>query len=138
MRERTQYDLPLLIITISLMGIGVVIVYSASAILATDRFGDSYYFLKKQALFGAFAVAAMMVMMNIPYTLLKRLAYPVLGLSLFFLILLWIPGIGYRVVTAAGCAQEYSCAGGFFHLCADDFSHLKFPPSQPKLLAFRG
>ena len=97
MRERAQYDLPLLIITISLMGIGVVIVYSASAILATDKFGDSYYFLKKQALFGAFAVAAMMVMMNIPYTLLKKLAYPVLGLSLFFLILLWIPGMGYRV-----------------------------------------
>ncbi len=97
MRERAQYDLPLLIITLSLMGIGIVIVYSASAILAADRFGDGYYFLKKQALFGALAVVVMMGMVNIPYTLLRRLAYPILGISLMLLILLLIPGIGYRV-----------------------------------------
>lgn len=97
MRERAQYDLSLLIITISLMGVGIVIVYSASAILAADRFGDGYYFLKKQVLFVGFALVVMMVMMNIPHLLLKRLAYPILGLSLFLLILLLIPGVGYRV-----------------------------------------
>ena len=97
MRERAQYDMVLLIITILLMGIGIVIVYSASAILAADRFGDGYYFLKKQVLFAAFALAIMMVMRNIPYTFLRRLAYPLLGLSLMLLILLVIPGIGYRV-----------------------------------------
>ena len=97
MRERAQYDLSLLIITISLMGLGIVLVYSASAILATERFGDGYYFLKKQALFGGFALAMMMVMMHIPYTFLKRLAYPILAVNLLFLILLLIPGIGYRV-----------------------------------------
>ena len=70
MRERGQYDLSLLITTISLMGLGIVLVYSASAILATDKFGDGYYFLKKQALFGGFALAMMMVMMHIPYTFL--------------------------------------------------------------------
>jgi cell division protein FtsW len=95
--KKAQYDLSLLIITISLMGLGVVIVYSASAILATDRFGDGYYFLKKQALFGGFALAMMMVMMHIPYTFLRRIAYPILAVSLLFLIILLIPGIGYRV-----------------------------------------
>jgi len=95
--KKAQYDLSLLIITISLMGLGVVIVYSASAILAADRFGDGYYFLKKQALFGGFALVMMMVMMHIPYTFLRRLAYPILAVNLLFLILLLIPGIGYRV-----------------------------------------
>jgi cell division protein FtsW len=97
MRERAQYDLPLLILTISLMGIGIVIVYSASAILAVDKFGDGYYFLKKQALFGAFALVSMILMMKVPYVLLKRMAYPILGVSLMLLLLLLIPGIGYRV-----------------------------------------
>jgi cell division protein FtsW len=97
MRERRSQDLCLVMITISLMGIGIVIVYSASAILAAERFGDGYYFLKKQALFCAFALAMMVVMMNIPYALLRRLAYPMLAASLLFLILLLIPGIGYRV-----------------------------------------
>jgi cell division protein FtsW len=97
MRERAQYDLPLLILTISLMGIGIVIVYSASAILAVDKFGDGYYFLKKQALFGAFAVVMMVVMMKVPYVLLKRMAYPILGVSMMLLLLLLTPGIGYRV-----------------------------------------
>ena len=40
MREKAQYDLSLLITTISLIGLGIVMVYSASAILATDRFGN--------------------------------------------------------------------------------------------------
>jgi cell division protein FtsW len=80
MREKAQYDVSLLVITISLMGLGIVIVYSASAILATDRFGDGYYFLKKRVLFSAFAFAMMMVTMNIPYALLRRLAYPIFGL----------------------------------------------------------
>jgi cell division protein FtsW len=97
MRERAQYDLSLLITTISLLGIGIVMVYSASAILAAERFGDGYYFLRKQALFGAFALVMMMVMMNIPYTLLRTLAYPILGLSLIFLILLLVPDMGYKV-----------------------------------------
>ena len=95
--KKGQYDLSLLITTISLIGFGIVMVYSSSAILAAERFGDGYYFLKKQALFAAFALAMMMVMMNVPYTVLKRVAYPILGLSLLLLILLLIPGIGYRV-----------------------------------------
>ena len=97
MRERARYDVSLPIITISLIGMGIVIVYSASAILAADRFGDGYYFLKKQALFAAFGLAMMLVMMNTPYILLRRLAYPILGVSLLLLILLLIPGIGYKV-----------------------------------------
>jgi len=64
------------------MGIGIVMVYSASAILAADRFGDGYYFLKKQSLYAALAFAMMIVTMKIPHTFLKRMAYPILGLSL--------------------------------------------------------
>lgn len=97
MRERAQYDHSLLFVTILLMGIGIVMVYSASAILAADRFGDGYYFLKKQGLFAALAVSSMIVTMKIPYGLLKRMAYPILGLSLILLVLILIPGIGYRV-----------------------------------------
>ena len=97
MSERAQYDHSLLLVTISLMGIGIVMVYSASAILAADRFGDGYYFLKKQSLYAALAFAMMIVTMKIPHTLLKRMAYPILGLSLILLILLLIPGIGYKV-----------------------------------------
>jgi len=39
------------------LGFGVVMVYSASAIIATDRFHDPYFFLKKQLFWASSASA---------------------------------------------------------------------------------
>ena len=41
-------DTTLLLITVSLTCIGVVMVYSSSAIMAADKFHDGFYFLKRQ------------------------------------------------------------------------------------------
>ena len=41
------YDIKLLFPVLFLVGIGIVMVYSASSALALNRFGSDYYFLKK-------------------------------------------------------------------------------------------
>lgn len=41
-----QYDIALLFPVLFLVGIGIVMVYSASSALALKKFGTSYYFLK--------------------------------------------------------------------------------------------
>jgi len=96
MKERLRFDFILLIVTLALVGFGIVMVYSTSAIMAGDRFQDPYYFLKKQAFFAGVGFLLMIFMMFFPYTILKRLAYPILILSVLLLIAVLIPGIGYR------------------------------------------
>jgi cell division protein FtsW len=92
MRDRIPFDFPILLVVLILMGLGIVMVYSSSAILAADRFRDSLYFLKKQALFGTGGVLLMLVVMNLNYHVWQKLAYPVLGLSFLLLALVLLVG----------------------------------------------
>jgi cell division protein FtsW len=90
------FDLILLFVVITLVGIGIVMVYSTSAILAGDRFQDLSYFLKRQVLFAGIGFILMALMMFFHYPVLKKFAYPILILSIFSLIALSIPGMGHR------------------------------------------
>jgi len=99
-KGKKRLDFILLIAALALVGIGVVMVYSTSAIIAGDRFGDPYYFLKRQALYAAIGFVLMILMMFFPYEVLKRFAYPLLILSVLLFIAVLIPGIGYRACGA--------------------------------------
>jgi cell division protein FtsW len=83
-------------VVLALVGIGIVMVYSTSAILAGERYQDPYYFLKRQILYAGIGFALMILMMFFPYEGLKRFAYPIFILSLLLLIAVLIPGIGHR------------------------------------------
>jgi cell division protein FtsW len=85
------------------LGIGLVAVYSASSILAEARFGDHYFYLKRQAVFCLFGILLMIAAKNINYLVYWKLVYVFLGLSLLLLVLLLIPGLGFKV----GGAQRW-------------------------------
>ncbi len=97
------YDPVLLISVMLLIGIGLVAVYSASSILAEARYGDHYYYLKRQTIFCLFGVMLMILAKNINYLLYRKLVYVLLGLSLLLLVLLLVPGLGIKV----GGAQRW-------------------------------
>jgi cell division protein FtsW len=78
-------------------------VYSSSAITAQDKLGDSFYFLKRQAVSAGLGLVAMAVAMKMGYRRLARLAYPLLLLALVTLVLVLIPGVG----TAVGGARRW-------------------------------
>jgi len=48
-KEKSRFDYLMLMVVLALVGFGIVMVYSTSAILAGDRFQDPYYFLRRQA-----------------------------------------------------------------------------------------
>jgi len=98
-----QYDPVILISVMLLIGIGLVAVYSASSILAEARYGDHYYYLKRQAIFCLFGVMLMILAKNINYLFYRKLVYVLLGSSLLLLILLLVPGLGVKV----GGAQRW-------------------------------
>jgi len=93
---KRRIDSILLFAVLTLVGVGIVMVYSTSAILAGDRFQDPTFYLKKQALFAGFGFVGMILMMFFPYPVLKKIAYPILILSILSLIAVFIPGIGHR------------------------------------------
>jgi cell division protein FtsW len=105
------YDCMILIPVILLAGLGLVLVYSASSHLAAHRLGDSYFYLRRQALFCMLGVALMIVAKNIPCTVYSRIAYPLLFASFGLLVLLIIPGFGYKV---GGATRWLKIAGYTF------------------------
>lgn len=94
---RRNSDLLLLLITLMLMGIGLVMLYSASSILAEERFGDGMYFVKRQVFFSLAGLVLLIFTKNIPYALYRRLVYVILILSLLSLVMVLLPQIGHRV-----------------------------------------
>ena len=101
------YDPVLLISVMLLIGIGLVAVYSASSILAEARYGDHYYYLKRQTVFCLFGVMLMILAKNINYLFYRKLVYVLLGLVFLLLILLLVPGLGIKV----GGAQRWIKVG---------------------------
>lgn len=85
---------------ISLLAIGVVMVYSSSAVSAYVNFQDSFYFLKRQIIWVLLGLVAMVFTMNIDYHAWGKLSKPVLIVTIILLILVLIPGLG-RVVNGA-------------------------------------
>ncbi len=109
MKGKRGFDVLLLLVAIALVGIGIVMVYSTSAIIATDRFGDPYFFLKRQTLYAGIGFLMMIIMILFPYGILKRFAYPIFALSVLLLIAVLIPGIGHK----AGGSIRWIKIGGF-------------------------
>ena len=104
-----RFDPLLLCAVLALVALGLVMVYSASAILAQDKLKDSLYFLKRQAMAAGMGVVAMAVAMKVGWRKLARLAYPLLILTVVLLVLVAIPGIG----TTAGGARRWIRLPGF-------------------------
>ena len=87
-------DLPFLLLTLLLTGLGLVMIYSSSFARALYETGDSAYFFKRQLIFSLIGAAELLAVSRVKPELLKKLAFPVLGISIVFLILVFVPGIG--------------------------------------------
>ena len=87
-------DLPFLLLTLLLTGLGLVMIYSSSFARALYETGDSAYFFKRQLIFSLIGAAELLAVSRVRPELLKKLAFPVLGISIVFLILVFVPGIG--------------------------------------------
>lgn len=87
-------DLPFLGLTVLLTALGLVMIYSASYARALYETGDSGYFFKRQLGFALVGIGAMLAISRVRPTLLRKLAFPILGVSVLFLVLVFVPGIG--------------------------------------------
>jgi cell division protein FtsW len=95
--KRKSPDFVLFITIITLLSIGVIMVFSASEYKTLVEYNDSYYYLKKQLMWSLISLIAMFVMMNFDYRQLRRYIQPFLVVSFVLLVLVLIPGIGLEV-----------------------------------------
>ncbi len=94
---RTGVDHWLLFVTLLLVAVGIVMVFSVSAIRAQDRFGDPVYFLKRQAVGAAIGLLAMAWAMTWDLKRFQRLTPIVFLVSLLLLLLVLVPGVGSKI-----------------------------------------
>lgn len=105
--NRHHADTALFASTVALAAIGLVMVYSASSVVAFDRLADSAYFLKRQAAWTAIGFVALWLARGVHYQRLRPFTVPVLAATALMLIAVLVPGIG-RV---AGGARRWLVAG---------------------------
>ena len=91
------YDLGLLFPVLMLVGMGIVMVYSASGAMALKKFGSDYFFLKKQAGFSLIGMVVLVGFSYIPYRIYRVLVYPLLAVSMAMLVAVSFTGWGVSV-----------------------------------------
>ena len=85
MIDKSKPDYLLLLMVIVLISIGTVMVYSASAILADERFGSSTFFIKKQILWAGVSLFLIFILTKIDYHKYEKYANLFLLFSLISL-----------------------------------------------------
>ena len=104
--ERGLLDLPFLALTVLLVLIGVVMVFSASYARAYYLTGNSTYYFARQAIFAVVGIGGMLFVSRLNYQLWRSASFIILAVSVVFLML--VPLIGS---TANGAKRWIEVAG---------------------------
>ena len=96
-REHHQPDYSILLAVVALAAIGILMVYSSSAMQAYISSDDTLAIVGPQILWGALGILAMLVTMRIDYRWLRLVSVPAYAVAIVLLLLVFVPGLG-RVV----------------------------------------
>lgn len=118
--EPRGLDLWLLAAVLALLGLGMVMVYSSSAVFAQARSGSGFFFLRRNLVYGGVGLAALYLGWRIDYHHYSRFSYLLLLSAIGLLAALLVPGLGMRIDGATR----------WFHL-----GGLSFQPSEPAKFA---
>lgn len=108
-KTKSAPDILLITATISLLAVGLIMVYSASTVMAQYNFDDSFFFLKRQLFFACLGVVAMLFMMNVDYWTWRRFTKVIIIVCFVLLLVVLIPGVGL----VRGGARSWLGVGAF-------------------------
>ncbi|PYR97434.1 MAG: putative lipid II flippase FtsW [Acidobacteria bacterium] len=97
MAKTLKPDRMLFLVTLILVGFGVAMVFSSSAIIAKERFGDPNYFSFKQLISAALGLAIMFVVMKIDY---HKYRHPVIVFSALAIVVALLVGVFFLAASA--------------------------------------
>ncbi|HXG03919.1 MAG TPA: putative lipid II flippase FtsW [Candidatus Binatia bacterium] len=90
-------DMGLLAVVVLLLSIGVVMVYSASAIMAAERFQDPTLFLRKQLFWALMGSVVLLAALRVDYRRLESWGWPVLLAAGVLLVLVLVPPLAHPI-----------------------------------------
>ncbi|MFQ5852091.1 MAG: putative lipid II flippase FtsW [Candidatus Binatia bacterium] len=99
----------LIFAVVALVGVGITMVLSTSYLYSQERFSDGMYLFRKQLIAVAIGMAGLFAAVLLSPATYRRLAYPLLLLTVAGLILTLIPGIG----VSHGGARRWLAIGDF-------------------------
>jgi len=90
-KARKRYDIHLLCAVILLAVLGMVMVSSATQIIAKEKYGSPYFFMQRKAMHLGMGILCLLVCMKIPFEIYRRISAMMLIISIFLLIavLIW-------------------------------------------------
>lgn len=130
---RAGMDMPFFLLIMVILCIGLVMLFSASYANAYYVYGDSYYFIKDQALFAVLGVIIMILVSYFDYHHLHKFAMPILGVSfLLLVVVLFQPAINQvhrwvQIGTFSFQASEvtkFAIVLSFAHLISINFKRM--------------
>lgn len=90
-------DFTLFVVVLILICIGLIMVFSSSAIKSSFMMDDPYHFVKRQLLWAIVGFVGMFVAMRFNYEKLRVLGTPALVFAVICLVVVLIPGVGLDV-----------------------------------------
>jgi cell division protein FtsW len=96
-RERHQADYSILLAVVALAAVGILMVYSSSAMHAYIERVDTLAIVGPQIFWGALGILVMVLTMRIDYRWLRLVSVPAYAIALVLLILVFVPGLN-RIV----------------------------------------
>lgn len=87
-------ELPIVIVTMILVVFGIVMQYSASCYSALRETGDSFFYVKKQAISAIVGLISLLLIPKLKLKYLFKARYVILGVSYILLALVFVPGLG--------------------------------------------
>jgi cell division protein FtsW len=130
MERRGTPDFFLLLMTILLVGFGIVMVFSASGPEAAYRYGDALLYTKKQIMAAGLGMFLMLIFMNIPYIKWKK------GYLPFFLGVMGL--LVYVLMQPSGSKPRSWIDLGFFSIQPSEFAKLAIIMYLASLITRKG
>lgn len=117
LKKLSHVDPWLLISTFGLLGLGTIMVFSASSLVGADRFGDSAYYLKHHLASAFLGLVCMLVLFFMNIRGLRKLSLPLLGIICVALAATALTKVG---ISAKHATRWISIAG--FHFQPSEFA----------------
>ncbi len=100
-RKKSSVDWWVVFPMVILVVLGLIMIMSSSAAFAKQYYGDSFYFMKRHMVYIVIGIFAFFTGLRIPHSVYKQYCFYGLGLSLFLLILVFMPVVGVRIAGAS-------------------------------------
>ncbi|OPX88372.1 MAG: Lipid II flippase FtsW [Pelotomaculum sp. PtaB.Bin104] len=96
-QKKKSPDFVLFLTVMSMLSLGVVMVFSASEYSTMVNYQDSFHYFKQQLVWALLGLTAMFIMVRYDYWRLKHYILPIIIIAFVLLVMVLIPGIGREV-----------------------------------------